>query len=1383
MTTVSSGTTLIVSSGQTLDGVIVLNGGLLQVQSGGTILNTLNLAGIDEIFSGGSAINTAVTGTVTPNSLGGLVITSYPEVIYSGGRATGTTLHAGAQLLYGGAADATTINWIGYQEVYSGGIATGTTINGGTEVFSGVPLSEHGVQDVFEGGTAIGSIVNTDGELFVFTGGAATGATLNGGSATIVGTVSSTVVNQGGLLSVPGTAVETTVNRGGIFQLYGNGTAADTMINSGGLELVYAGTLGGVTTISGGILELHSAAIVNGAIDFASGNGELKFDDAVIPRVTINGFASLDKIELVANYLDSSENPQFDHGGALTVGPNNVLHVAENGNTYDLQFDPLQDFSGEAFQLVPDSDGVSIVLGEISNILLGQLVSGAVLGGGSIQTVYGTAHDTIVDAGGYQNVALGGTTTGTTVNNGGVEEVLPNGSDADATIDIGGTQIVLSGGETFAATISGGTQQVYGVARHTIANSGLMFVYFGGTAIDTILNNSGRELIEYGGTATGTLVNSGGLLNVEGGTASGVTINTGGIANVISGELSDPTIIGGTLILQSGAVLDGAIHVAGTGGTVEMFNADPTTTTALFDGSTLTVSTIEATFQFQIAGANGSTVTIQAGQFGGTDIVFQIQANQPPAIDVAHSTVTGTINERPNVTGSLALDIANGAIAFTDADLSDRPTASVTHQGLVYHDAHGNDVTAELSPAQMTACENAFLIVPESSNTNTGKIDWGFTAQDSVFDFLGVGEAVVVTSTVEIDDGHGGKVDQDVTVTINGADDLPIALRDLVTVQKGSLVSGNVLANDSDPDLHDTHDKLHVTKVTINGHEYSVGQSAIGTYGTLIWGADGNFRYFANQSLGSATKTGAVDTFTYTVNGGHVGDDAMATLTFVVQSTTGLGNPHTLQPSPVLVGYPIAANDQVIPHEITQGNRSDPSDTNNDHGTRLAPINNIPLQWAYDFRVAADKPVYAVAAGTVVYVYDGFTNGQSFDGYGNVITIKSSVNGETFYTTYAHLDGLNNLPPGTADPIKDLYVGESITAVQEIALSGSTGAPGAHLHIQFGTQTYQAYLDTTDAKTNKSDPIGTIADGSHDDVSPAYFQQIYIDFRTSLNSSDKIYDGTEGSDYFVANTNGDTIVTYGGADTIVLDAIGQSGRQSNHIGLYGGSSIVDGNHELQLAKTHGVVPGRAGSITDSNDFAQGGFWGLAGAVSEFGGLAPNTATSADMSVIKTFLAGATTGGDILDFSVGAWGSGGINAAGGINHGLTAGDLFTHPASSAIGIIAVTQLVQPGQTVLSATDIVELSGTFADANAAVAAIHSRSDSFQFAAALPNKDDAHMLVAYEDLSGNSHIMDVEFNNASGAATANSTILTEHASDMVELTGVSLSSLTSDHFHLLV
>ena len=67
-------------------------------------------------------------------------------------------------------------------------------------------------------------------------------------------------------------------------------------------------------------------------------------------------------------------------------------------------------------------------------------------------------------------------------------------------------------------------------------------------------------------------------------------------------------------------------------------------------------------------------------------------------------------------------------------------------------------------------------------------------------------------------------------------------------------------------------------------------------------------------------------------------------------------------------------------------------------------------------------------------------------------------------------------------------------------------------------------------------------------------------------------------------------------------------------------------------------------------------------------------------------------------------------------------------------------------------------------------------------LANKDSAHVLVAYQDLGGNTRIADVALDNVSGTATASSTALIEHASDIVQLTGVSLTSLTAADIHFI-
>ena len=288
------------------------------------------------------------------------------------------------------------------------------------------------------------------------------------------------------------------------------------------------------------------------------------------------------------------------------------------------------------------------------------------------------------------------------------------------------------------------------------------------------------------------------------------------------------------------------------------------------------------------------------------------------------------------------------------------------------------------------------------------------------------------------------------------------------------------------------------------------------------------------------------------------------------------------------------------------------------------------------------------------------------------------------------------------------------------------------------------------------------------------------DVITGSATAGNVLGGSIGNDTITALSNApNTIYTGGGADTTILAA---GHTASDHIDLYAASPSVSG-----------LAPGNPEavqfqSITDSFDVAQLGQWGLAtgglatgynAAGTTYAGLAAETGTSADMSTVANF----NVASDVLDFAgLGGWGNGGTNAMGGIAHGLTAGNLATAPANSAAGAVSVLQQVKPGDTVGASTDVIELAaGAFANATAVAAALHT-SYGITFGGTLANNDSAHVLVAYQDLGGNTRIADVALDNVSGTATASSTVLIEHASDIVQLTGVSLISLTAADIHFI-
>jgi VCBS repeat-containing protein len=64
--------------------------------------------------------------------------------------------------------------------------------------------------------------------------------------------------------------------------------------------------------------------------------------------------------------------------------------------------------------------------------------------------------------------------------------------------------------------------------------------------------------------------------------------------------------------------------------------------------------------------------------------------------------------------------------------------------------------------------------VSESASTEPGTVGWTYTVANSATQYLAAGQTATESFTVTIDDGHGGTVDQIVTVTITGTNDAPV---------------------------------------------------------------------------------------------------------------------------------------------------------------------------------------------------------------------------------------------------------------------------------------------------------------------------------------------------------------------------------------------------------------------------------------------------------------------------------------------------------------------------------------------------------------------------------------------------------------------------------
>ena len=127
-----------------------------------------------------------------------------------------------------------------------------------------------------------------------------------------------------------------------------------------------------------------------------------------------------------------------------------------------------------------------------------------------------------------------------------------------------------------------------------------------------------------------------------------------------------------------------SIGVDGTSGLLDwQFSLPDLNVDFLAVGETLTV-----VYDVTVADHHtGSSVSDSSTQ--PVTIIFT-GTNDPTVVDTANSTLTGSVSELPNVTGSSATDSTSGVIAFSDPDLNDRPTSARSiprHQTVTWQDA------------------------------------------------------------------------------------------------------------------------------------------------------------------------------------------------------------------------------------------------------------------------------------------------------------------------------------------------------------------------------------------------------------------------------------------------------------------------------------------------------------------------------------------------------------------------------------------------------------------------------------------------------------------------------------------------------------------------
>ncbi len=373
-------------------------------------------------------------------------------------------------------------------------------------------------------------------------------------------------------------------------------------------------------------------------------------------------------------------------------------------------------------------------------------------------------------------------------------------------------------------------------------------------------------------TATGTVtftdvdLNDHHVVSVTGVATSGVTSGLPGDSNVLGwlslGELTDSTGSGtGGSDTWTFSAQDGNFDYLAAGETVTL------TYTVQVDDGHGGIATLPVTIV--VTGTNDTPVITSVPQAGAITELF----NTP----------------QPNPTGSATADTATGAVTFTDVDLSDHHTVSVT-------DVVASGTTSGLASHGDVLGWLTFGALHDTTGTGLGGSDvWTFSAQDQSFDYLAYGETLTLTYTVQVDDGHGGIVTQPVTITVTGTNDTPVitsgeqagAITERFNTPQPNPTGSTALdtatgtVTFTDVDLSDHH------AVTITGVVASGITSGLPDNTTLKgWLSLGTL----HDTTGSGT--GGSDTWTFSAQDGnfdYLAAGETVTLTYTVQVDDGHG--------------------------------------------------------------------------------------------------------------------------------------------------------------------------------------------------------------------------------------------------------------------------------------------------------------------------------------------------------------------------------------------------------------------------------------------------------------------------------------------------------------
>ena len=311
----------------------------------------------------------------------------------------------------------------------------------------------------------------------------------------------------------------------------------------------------------------------------------------------------------------------------------------------------------------------------------------------------------------------------------------------------------------------------------------------------------------------------------------------------------------------------------------------PVTINVLTNDSDIDGNTTLTVTQFSIAGISGTFTNSAVIPNKGTvtvltngDLTFTPFLNyNGPVPTIIYTVSDGTATATANV--NIAITPVNDLPLVTNELLTTLENTAITGNLLT------NDTDVETGTASLTITQ--FTVAGIGTNT---AVTYTF---GSIAEITGVGSLIVNKNgtftftpaknyfgtvpeiTYAVSDGNGGFANGTLSMTVTPVNDPPVVVNEAVNSQEDIVVTGNLLANDSDPEQ--SRNQLTITQFTIAGITGTFTSTAtIPSVGTISINTNGEYTFTP-----AANYNGIVPVIEYTVSDGQ-GASTNGNLTIVV---------------------------------------------------------------------------------------------------------------------------------------------------------------------------------------------------------------------------------------------------------------------------------------------------------------------------------------------------------------------------------------------------------------------------------------------------------------------------------------------------------------------